>query len=59
MSIDEKDFGRIQKDCHDEMHYWANELKRSGVGLSIVAANNHYAGYGRDRKLVQKTATTA
>jgi uncharacterized protein YecE (DUF72 family) len=54
-SIEEKDFGRIQKDRVAEMKKWARNLKRvtkiqsSGehkVNLAIVAANNHYAGFG-------------
>ncbi len=51
-SIDEKDFGRIQKDRVAEMRKWARNLKRTGEvddhkpNLAIVAANNHYAGFG-------------
>jgi uncharacterized protein YecE (DUF72 family) len=51
-SIDEKDFGRIQKDRVAEMKKWARKLKRIAetekdkVNLAIVAANNHYAGFG-------------
>jgi len=52
ISIDEKDFGRIQKDRVAEMKKWARKLKRIAetekdrVNLAIVAANNHYAGFG-------------
>jgi uncharacterized protein YecE (DUF72 family) len=56
-SIDEKDFGIIQKDRVLEMSNWANEIKnveggrergrsRSEVRDAMIAANNHYAGFG-------------
>jgi uncharacterized protein YecE (DUF72 family) len=67
-SIDESDFGKVQKDRVLEMNKWAGRIKRvkqdrgrsssnssnsnssssSGkeVSLAIVAANNHYAGFG-------------
>jgi hypothetical protein len=55
-SIDEKDFGKIQKDRVSEMNKWAREIKevesgnRRGknkeVSLAMIAANNHYAGFG-------------
>jgi hypothetical protein len=55
-SIDEKDFGKIQKDRVLEMKRWANEIKkaetgkirgrRSDVNLDMIATNNHYAGFG-------------
>lgn len=47
-SIDEKDFGRIQKDRNEEMKSWADALKNAQkkISLAIVAANNHYAGFG-------------
>jgi uncharacterized protein YecE (DUF72 family) len=55
-SIDEKDFGKIQKDRVLEMKRWADELKqvqsgkekgkRNEVNLAMIAANNHYAGFG-------------
>jgi len=51
-SIDEKDFGKIQKDRVAEMKKWARNLMRTGEvknekpNLAIVAANNHYAGFG-------------
>jgi uncharacterized protein YecE (DUF72 family) len=55
-SIDEKDFGKIQKDRILEMKRWANEVKkaetgkirgrRNEVNLAMIAANNHYAGFG-------------
>jgi uncharacterized protein YecE (DUF72 family) len=55
-SIDEKDFGKIQKDRVLEMKRWAKELKkvekgeirgrRKEVNLAMIAANNHYAGFG-------------
>jgi uncharacterized protein YecE (DUF72 family) len=52
-SIQEKDFGRIQIDRIKEMKKVArnfkdesNEGNLSDVKLAIVAANNHYAGFG-------------
>ena len=52
-SIQEKDFGRIQIDRIKEMRKVArnfkdetNEGKLSGVHRAIIAANNHYAGFG-------------
>jgi uncharacterized protein YecE (DUF72 family) len=55
-SINEKDFGKIQKDRIIEMKQWADEIKQveSGkergrnkeVNLAMIAANNHYAGFG-------------
>jgi uncharacterized protein YecE (DUF72 family) len=52
-SIQEKDFGRIQIDRINEMKTVARNFRRdsdesnlSGVRFSIVAANNHYAGFG-------------
>ena len=52
-SIQEKDFGRIQIDRIKEMKKVARHFKKdsnggnlSGVRFSIVAANNHYAGFG-------------
>ena len=49
-SIAEKDFGKIQKDRLNEMKYWADEVKRAQsdkkLHVGIVAANNHYAGFG-------------
>ncbi|MGH9877759.1 MAG: DUF72 domain-containing protein, partial [Nitrososphaerales archaeon] len=48
-TIDPKDFGRIQKDRVSELEYWSKELKRvkeEKMKIAIVAANNHYAGFG-------------
>ena len=53
-SIHEKDFGTIQIDRIKEMKNFARNFKRdsdaggnmSGAKFSIVAANNHYAGFG-------------
>ena len=49
-SIQEKDFGRIQIDRIAEMQKWANNLKNvqdvDRIKLAVVAANNHYAGFG-------------
>jgi uncharacterized protein YecE (DUF72 family) len=50
-SIDERDFGKIKKDRTKEMQLWNNILKdiqnnEKNVKTSIVAANNHYAGFG-------------
>jgi uncharacterized protein YecE (DUF72 family) len=55
-SIQEKDFGKIQKDRVMEMKKWASKVKRTikeegkgrrkSINLAIVSANNHYAGFG-------------
>ena len=55
-SIQEKDFGKIQKDRVMEMKKWASNVKRTikeeengrrkSINLAIVSANNHYAGFG-------------
>ncbi|HZB16542.1 MAG TPA: DUF72 domain-containing protein [Nitrososphaeraceae archaeon] len=50
-SIDEREFGKIQKDRTREMELWTNILKdiqknEKNVKTAIVAANNHYAGFG-------------
>jgi hypothetical protein len=60
-SINENDFGKIQKDRITEMKKWCSKLRRvikeEGVGggrrgrnksisLATVSANNHYAGFG-------------
>jgi uncharacterized protein YecE (DUF72 family) len=57
-SIDEKDFGKIQRDRLSEMNKWARRIKKvekekekekdnnKELNLAIVAANNHYAGFG-------------
>lgn len=47
-SIDEKDFGKIQKDRLKELQRWSEEVKRvkDKAKFAIVAANNHYAGFG-------------
>jgi uncharacterized protein YecE (DUF72 family) len=52
-TIQERDFGKIQKDRVLEMKKWARFLKRARdeeqrdrLNLAIVAANNHYAGFG-------------
>jgi uncharacterized protein YecE (DUF72 family) len=50
-SIDEKDFGKIQKDRVSEMGKWARRVKRveeenKQHNLAIVSSNNHYAGFG-------------
>jgi hypothetical protein len=50
-SIDERDFGKIKKDRTKEMQLWNNILKdiqknEKNVNTSIIAANNHYAGFG-------------
>jgi hypothetical protein len=48
--IQENDFGRIQIDRIAEMQKWANNVKNlredNRIKLAIVAANNHYAGFG-------------
>ena len=54
-SIDEKNFGKIQKDRVMEMKKWTSKVKRmlkeegrgrNSINLAIVYANNHYAGFG-------------
>jgi uncharacterized protein YecE (DUF72 family) len=49
-SIQEKDFGQIQIDRVTEMEKWAENIKNvqenEHIKLAIVAANNHYAGFG-------------
>ena len=55
-SIDEKDFGKIQRDRISEMNNWVEQIKnveigkekgrRSEVRDAMIAANNHYAGFG-------------
>jgi uncharacterized protein YecE (DUF72 family) len=49
-SIQEKDFGRIQIDRIAEMQKWAHKIKNiqedDQIKLAVVAANNHYAGFG-------------
>jgi uncharacterized protein YecE (DUF72 family) len=50
-SISEKEFGTILKDRASEMTRWANKFKEvqeheHDVKAAMVAANNHYAGYG-------------
>jgi hypothetical protein len=55
-TINEKDFGKIQKDRITEMKKWSKKLKRvvkeqkgargRSVNLAIVSSNNHYAGFG-------------
>jgi uncharacterized protein YecE (DUF72 family) len=50
-SIDERDFGKIKKDRTKEIQQWTNILKdiqknEKDVKNAIIAANNHYAGFG-------------
>jgi len=50
-SIDEKDFGKIQKNRTKEIQRWAHEIKNvekydKSVLRAIISANNHYAGFG-------------
>ncbi len=50
-SISEKDFGTIQRDRAVEMLNWATKLKEvqqyeKDVESAMVAANNHYEGFG-------------
>jgi uncharacterized protein YecE (DUF72 family) len=47
-SIDEKDFGRVQKDRFKELTKWADSIRtvKDKAKYAIVAANNHYAGFG-------------
>ena len=50
-SINEKDFGKINKDRIKEMEIWSKMLedddrKVKDLNRAIIAANNHYAGFG-------------
>jgi uncharacterized protein YecE (DUF72 family) len=50
-SIKEQEFGKIQKDREQEMEYWSDKFRtvqenEKDVKTGIVAANNHYAGFG-------------
>jgi uncharacterized protein YecE (DUF72 family) len=50
-SIKEQNFGKIQKDREQEMEYWFDKFRtaqqdENDVKAGIVAANNHYAGFG-------------
>jgi hypothetical protein len=48
-TIQEKDFGRMQIDRVLEMQKWADNIKTvedERIKLAIIAANNHYAGFG-------------
>jgi len=47
----ESQFGKIQIDRTEEIRKWANKMKEvrqneKDVKAGIVAANNHYGGYG-------------
>jgi hypothetical protein len=50
-SINEKDFGTILKDRESEISMWSDRIKNvkqneHDVKVALVAANNHYAGFG-------------
>ncbi|HJU33565.1 MAG TPA: DUF72 domain-containing protein [Nitrososphaera sp.] len=47
-SIDERDFGKVQKDRFKELKRWADEVCRlkDRAKFGFIAANNHYAGFG-------------
>lgn len=50
-SIDEKEFGKIQRNRTEEMRKWAQEIKNvkkydKCVIRATISANNHYAGFG-------------
>jgi len=49
-SIEESNFGSIQKDREQEMRFWSDKFREQeddkNVRMGIVAANNHYAGFG-------------
>ena len=50
-SIKEENFGKIQKDREQEMTYWSDKFRtvqqdEKDVKAGILAANNHYAGFG-------------
>ena len=47
----ETEFGKIQIDRTEEIRNWANKMKdvkesEKDIKVGIVAANNHYGGYG-------------
>lgn len=50
-SINERDFGKINKDRTKEMQLWINKLEdiknnEKRIKNAIISANNHYAGFG-------------
>jgi uncharacterized protein YecE (DUF72 family) len=49
-SINEKDFGKIQKNRLRELRMWSDTVRRikdnTKAKFAIAAANNHYAGFG-------------
>ena len=47
-SISEEDFSKIQKDRLKELQRWSEEVKsvKEKARFAVVAANNHYAGFG-------------
>lgn len=50
-SIHESDFGKLQRDRSSEMKGWADKINQferyeKNLKIGIVAANNHYGGYG-------------
>ena len=50
-NIKEDEFGKIQKDREQEMKYWSDRFRtvqkdEKKLKVGIVAANNHYAGFG-------------
>lgn len=50
-SIKEDEFGKIQKDREQEMKYWSDRFRtvqkdEKELKVGIVAANNHFAGFG-------------
>jgi uncharacterized protein YecE (DUF72 family) len=46
--INEKDFGIVQKNWLTELNRWSDSLRSINniAKFAIVAANNHYAGFG-------------
>jgi uncharacterized protein YecE (DUF72 family) len=48
-SIDERDFGKIQKDRLSEPKRWSDvvssKMKKNKANFAVVAAHNHYAGF--------------
>jgi hypothetical protein len=50
-SIDEKDFGKIQKNRLRELEMWSDSVRRvkdynNKTKFMVAAANSHYAGFG-------------
>lgn len=52
-----EDYGKIQKDRQQEMKYWSDKFRTAQkdekeLKVGIVAANNHYTGFGATSQCV-------